>query len=68
VLNQHTKWIITKNGRIEARHQWLTPVILATQEARLGGSWFKASPGKQFMRLYLENTQHKKELVEWLKW
>jgi hypothetical protein len=27
--------------------QWLTPVILTTQEAeRLGGSWFEASLGK----------------------
>jgi hypothetical protein len=34
---------------------WLTPVIPATQAA----SW-----GKQFMRPYLENTQHKKELVD----
>jgi hypothetical protein len=30
-------------------------------------SWFEASPGKQFMRPYLENTQNKKGLVEWLK-
>jgi hypothetical protein len=28
---------------------------------------FKASLGKQFMRTYLEKTQHKKELVEWFK-
>jgi hypothetical protein len=27
---------------------------------------FKASPGKEFMRPYLEKTLHKKELVEWL--
>jgi hypothetical protein len=29
--------------------------------------WFKASPGKQFTRPYLENTLHKEGLVEWLK-
>jgi hypothetical protein len=29
---------------------------------------FEASPGKQFMRHYLQNTQHKKGPVEWLKW
>jgi hypothetical protein len=26
--------------------QWLTPVILATQEAEIGGLSFEASPGK----------------------
>jgi hypothetical protein len=33
------------------------PIILITQEAeirRIGGSWFEASLGKQFMRPYLE--------------
>jgi hypothetical protein len=29
--------------------------------------WFKASPGKELMRTYLEKTLHKKGLVEWLK-
>jgi hypothetical protein len=27
---------------------------------RLGGSWFKARPGKYFKRPYLEKTHHKK--------
>jgi hypothetical protein len=31
------------------------------------GSWFKDSPGKQLVRPYLKNTQHEKELVEWIK-
>jgi hypothetical protein len=32
-----------------ARCWWLTPVILATQEAEIRRIvWFKASPGKQF--------------------
>jgi hypothetical protein len=42
------------------------PVILA-KEAELGGSQFEASPGKQFMKPYLEKNLHKKGLVEWLK-
>jgi hypothetical protein len=42
-----------------ARLQWLTSVILATQEAEIGGSWFKASLGKWFVIPYLEHTQHK---------
>jgi hypothetical protein len=28
---------------------------------------FEASPGKEFVRLYLEEAHHKKGLVEWLK-
>jgi hypothetical protein len=39
------------------------PIILATQEAEIGRSWFEASPGKLFMRPYFENTQCKR-LVE----
>jgi hypothetical protein len=34
---------------------------------RSGGSWFEASPDKEFTRPYLEKTHHKKALVEWLK-
>jgi hypothetical protein len=41
------------------RCQWLTPIILATQEAEIRRIWFT--------RPYLEKTHHKKELVEWLK-
>jgi hypothetical protein len=37
--NKKTAW---------GRTQWLTPVILATQEAEIGGSQFQASPRKQF--------------------
>jgi hypothetical protein len=44
-------------------HWWLTPVILATQRQRSGGSWFKASPGKWFMSPYLKKTLY----LEWLK-
>jgi hypothetical protein len=29
--------------------------------------WFETSPGQQFPRTYLEKTQHKNGLVEWLK-
>jgi hypothetical protein len=40
-------------------HWWLTPVILATQEAEIRRI--------EFGRPYLENTHHTKGLVEWLK-
>jgi hypothetical protein len=43
---------------------WLTAVIPATQEAEIGS---KPTLGKQLTRPYLENTHHKKGLVEWLK-
>jgi hypothetical protein len=45
-----------------ARCQWLTPVILATRKAEIR----IVVQGKLFVRPYLENTQHRKELAEWL--
>jgi hypothetical protein len=43
---------------------WLTPIILATQEAEIRR--IEASLGKQVKRPYLEKTHHRKGLVEWL--
>jgi hypothetical protein len=45
---------------------WLTPVILATQEAVIR----RISVPRQlrFERPFLENIQRKIELVEWFKW
>jgi hypothetical protein len=37
----------------EKQTSWFTPVNLATWEAEIGGSQFKASPGKNFAKLYL---------------
>jgi hypothetical protein len=51
---------------LQAGSQWLTPVILASQEAELR----KIAVGSQTWantRPYLEKTQHKKGMVEWLK-
>jgi hypothetical protein len=47
----------------------MTPIILATWEAKIrrkrsGIPRFEASPGKQFLRTYLENNQPKKGLAE----
>jgi hypothetical protein len=39
---------------------WLTPVILAAQEAEIGGSQLEVSPGKPFVRPYLKK---KKKLI-----
>jgi hypothetical protein len=44
------------------------PVIISIWKAKIKGSSYEPCPGKQFERPYLENTQHKKGLVEWLKW
>jgi hypothetical protein len=45
---------------IPAGRQWLTPVILATQEAEIRRTKVLSSPGKKFERPYLEKTDHKK--------
>jgi hypothetical protein len=54
---------------VVARYQWLTPVILATQETDQKDSvWSQLR--EKFVRLYLKKKKkahHKKELVEWLK-
>jgi hypothetical protein len=46
---------------------WLMSIILATRRQRSGGSWFKASLGKQFVIPSLEKPITKKGLVEWLE-
>jgi hypothetical protein len=43
------------------RHQWLIPVILATQEAEIKGLQFKFSQKKIPCRPYLKNIQYKKD-------
>jgi hypothetical protein len=54
---------VTTNIR---RHQWLTLVILATQEAEIRRIEVQSQP-KQIVRPYLKNTHHKKGLVKWLR-
>jgi hypothetical protein len=39
---------------------------LLLRRQRSGGSRFKPSSGKSFMRPYLEKTLHRKGLVEWV--
>jgi hypothetical protein len=45
---------------LSARYQWLTSLILATQESEIRWWQFEASPGKQLSRPYLKKTHHKK--------
>jgi hypothetical protein len=57
-LGYITKSCLKKNYKKNlAGRQWLQPVILRRQ--RSGGSQFKASPGKQITRPYLEKAHHK---------
>jgi hypothetical protein len=61
----------TITGWVPVAHTY----ILATQEQRSGGSWFKANLGKQFARPSLEKIHHTHththththRLVRWLK-
>jgi hypothetical protein len=52
---------------ILSQEPWLTPIILATQEAEIRRSRYKTSKGKQFSRPYLEKNSSQKRTVEWLK-
>jgi hypothetical protein len=51
-----------KKSRFLPRCQWLTPVILATQEAEIR----RLVVGDQPRWINLENIQHKTGLIEWL--
>jgi hypothetical protein len=62
---KHTKTIFKKSEILQnsflAGHWCLTPVILATQEADIRRIEVQSCPGKQFVRAYVEKTQHKKQ-------
>jgi hypothetical protein len=53
----------TTQKATKAGHQWLTPVILTTQQAESRRLIVKASPGKQFARPYLKKK--KKPSQKW---
>jgi hypothetical protein len=57
-------------GRKEgARCQWLTPVILATQEAEIRRIEVQSQSGENSLRdPTLKKAHHKKGLAQWLKW
>jgi hypothetical protein len=47
--------------------QWLTPVILATQEAAIRRIEVQSQPGQIVHETLSQKTLHKKVLVGWLK-
>jgi hypothetical protein len=57
---------LVKN-KYEAGCQWLTPIILATQEAEICRIVVQSQPWADFVRPYLKKKPiTKKGLVEWL--
>jgi hypothetical protein len=50
-----------------AGRQWLTPVILATQEAEIRRIKVRSQQGQTVQETLSEKNQKKTRLVEWLK-
>jgi hypothetical protein len=58
---------LSDKAKFLAGHQWLTPVILATQETEIRRITVQSQASKWFVRPYLKKIHHKKGLGEWLK-
>jgi hypothetical protein len=60
----------TQKGLVPARRQWLTPVILATQEAEIRRISVRSQPRQivcESLSQKKKKTLHKKGLVDWFK-
>jgi hypothetical protein len=62
-----SKTKIKKKKEEEARHWWLTPVILATQEAEIRRITVQSHPGQIVRETLSQKHLTQKGLVEWLK-
>jgi hypothetical protein len=51
-------------NKIRARLWWLTPVILATQEAEISRITVRSQPGESVPKTYLKNIQRETGLAE----
>jgi hypothetical protein len=57
----------SSKARLQAGHQWLKPIILATQEAEIRRITVQSQPGKIVCETLSQKIHHKKGLVEWLE-
>jgi hypothetical protein len=59
-----------KKKKKTAGHQWLKPIILATQEAEMRRITVQSQPGQTVHETLSQKNplQKKKRLVEWFKW
>jgi hypothetical protein len=62
-----TSWVGSREPHTKKLKSSQVLVAHACNSTYSGGSWFKASLGQQFKRPYVENTQHKRGLADWLK-
>jgi hypothetical protein len=53
----------SQNMLPEVGYQWLTPIILATQEAEISRILVQSQPGQIDHEILSRNTHHKKELT-----
>jgi hypothetical protein len=67
-LHQTIKFLyIKENNQQRDSLQWLTRVILATQEAEIWRIMVRSQPRQIVHKTLFQKTLHEKGLVEWLK-
>jgi hypothetical protein len=59
--------ILQNQNYLQAKCQWLTPIILATQEAERRRIMIRSQPGQIVLQDPIWKKLFKKRVVEWLK-